>query len=84
MFVCTVYVESFFIRSPYLFFSLIDTEAAHRQKLDDALRYLQLLPSDAGRICRILTPSAAAQARQKRAGDRGVSPLVLRYPGISD
>lgn len=38
--------------------AILATTAAHRQKLDDALRYLQLLPSDAGRI---LTPSAAAQ-----------------------
>jgi len=79
MFVCICRELLHMITLPYFF--LIDTEAAHRQKLDDALRYLQLLPSDAGRI---LTPSAAAQARQKGAGYRGVSPLVLRYPGISD
>ena len=44
------------------------TKAAHRQKLDDALRYLQLLPSDAGRI---LTPSAAAQVPQQAPVEPG-------------
>lgn len=38
--------------------AILATTAANRQKLDDALRYLQLLPSDAGRV---VTPSAAAQ-----------------------
>ena len=42
-------------------------EAAHRQKLDDALHYLQLLPNDATRL---LTPSAASQAKLLKPGSK--------------